>query len=152
MRTVRIIREAVLDLLASGVSALLLLISVRQVLRRPGIDNAMLGGPVPVTVHKWPWLIVIAAVLLLLWLGSRAIGGRRGPLWGAWAWLVRMGFWWSVMAMLLFVGVAVYGLMTRAISDLNWPFTLGYLGLMFPILLVCWFGWRRTARLGRERG
>jgi hypothetical protein len=136
----------VLDLLASGIGALLLFISARQLLGHPGVGSAMLGGTVPITNHKWPWLAVIAALLLLFWLGVRAIGGRRGGFWGARLWLLRVGFWWSLAALFLFVGVAGYGFATRSIADLNWLFALGYLVLVVPVVLGFWFGWRYTAR------
>ena len=144
----RIIREAVLDLMTSAFAALLLFLAVQEMVRRPGADTAMLGGLVPVTARKLPWLAVIAAVLLALWLGARAIGGQRGTLWGAWRWLVRLGLWWSVAALLVFIGVAANGAFTRDISDLNWRFALGYLAAVVPIVLACAIAWQRTAPSG----
>jgi hypothetical protein len=141
----RIIREAVLDLLASALAFVLLFIAVQELVRQPGLRTAMLGGMVPVTAHKWPWLLVIAAVLLALELGARAVGGSRGTLWGAWRWLARIGLWWSAVALLLFIGVAASGAVTHNLSDLNWGFALGYLALVVPILVVCGIVRRRTA-------
>jgi hypothetical protein len=137
VRTVRLIREIVLDLLVSAIAFVLLFISVQELIRRPGLSSAMLGGMVPVTVHKWPWLLVIAAVLLALWFLVRAIGGPQGTLWGALQWLVRVGLWWSAIALLLFLGVAINGAFTHNISELNWGFALGYLAIVLPILIVC---------------
>jgi hypothetical protein len=142
-------REAVLDLLASAFAFVLLFIAIQELVRRPGLSTAMLGGLVPVTAHKWPWLLVIAAVLLALWLGATAIGGPRGALWGAGRWLARFGFWWSVLALLLFAGVAVNGALTRSISDLNLGFSLGYLAVVLSVLLACGIARRRTAHIGR---
>jgi hypothetical protein len=141
---VRLIREAVLDLLASAAIALLMHITVQELLRQPGVDSALLSGMVPVTREKWPWLLVIAGLLIALWLGARALGGRGGVLWGARRWLVRLGLWWSVAALLLFIGVAGHGAFTRDRSDLNWRFALGYLAVVIPIALCCWFGRQRT--------
>jgi hypothetical protein len=148
----RIIREAVLDLVASAFAAVLLYLAVQEMVRQPSLNTAMLGGSVPVTVHKLPWLAVIAAVLLALWLGARAIGGPRGTLWGAWRWLLRIGLWWSVAALLLFIGVAATGVFTRDISDMNWRFALGYLAVVVPIVLTCGIARQRTAPVGRESG
>jgi hypothetical protein len=133
----RLIREAVLDLIASAFAGVLLFIAIQELMRKPGLKTAMLGGLVPVTAHKFPWLVVIALVLLALWLGVRAIGGQRGTLWGAWRWLVRLGLWWGTLALLLFAGVAVYGVFTRDLSDLNWGFALGYLAVVVPIVVAC---------------
>jgi hypothetical protein len=133
----RLVRQVVLDLLASAVAFVLLFIAIQELVRRPGLSTAMLGGMVPVTVHKWPWLLVIAAVLLGLWLLARAVGGPRGTLWGASQWLVRVGLWWSAIALLLFLGVAISGAFTHNISELNWGFALGYLAVVLPILIVC---------------
>jgi hypothetical protein len=107
---------------------------------------------VPVTRQKWPWLLVIAGLLIALWLGARALGGRRGVLWGAWRWLVRLGLWWSAAALLLFLGVATYGAFTRDLSDLNWGFALSYLAIAIPIMLCCWMVRRRSAAVGRDTG
>jgi hypothetical protein len=148
----RIIREALLDLVASAFAAVLLFIAIQEIARQPGLNTAMLGGLVPVTTHKLPWLAVIAAVLLALWLGARAIGGQRGTLWGAWRWLVRIGLWWSAAALLLFVGVAADGVFTRDLSDLNWRFALGYLAVVVPIVLACGIARQRTAPVRGERG
>ena len=145
MRTVRLIREAVVDLLASGLSALLLYVSLQELRRKSGHDTAMLDSMVPVTERKLPWLVVIAVLLLLLWLGARAIGGPRGTLWGAWSWLVRAGWWWSMVALLLLIGVALYGGITRGLADMNWRFALDYLAVVVPLLLACGYARHRAA-------
>jgi hypothetical protein len=145
MRPVRMIGEAVLDLVVSGVACLLLYVALEELLRKPGHNTAVLDSMVPVTERKLPWLIVIAGLLLLLWLGARAIGGPRGALWGAWAWLVRIGWWWSVAALLLFIGVAAYGGSTRGLADMNWGFALDYLAVVVPLLLVCGYARQRGA-------
>jgi hypothetical protein len=146
----RLIREAVLDLMASAFAAVLLFIAVQELMRKPGLKTAMLGGLVPVTVHKFPWLVVIAAVLIALWLGVRAIGGQRGALWGAWRWLARLGLWWGALALLLFVGVGAGGAFTRNLSDLNWGFALGYLAVVVPIVVACGILRQRTAPVGHN--
>lgn len=152
MRALRIILEALLDLVVSAVSALLLYVALQELVRRPGADTAMLGSMVPVTARKLPWLVVIAVVLLLLWVGARVIGGQRGMLWGAWRWLIRVGWWWSVVALLLFIGVAIYGAVTRGMSNLNWGFAFGYLAVLLPVLLACGVARRRAAPVGRTSG
>ena len=140
----RIIRDTVLDLLASALAFVLLFIAVQELVRQPGLRTAMLGGLVPVTAHKWPWLLVIVAVLLALGLGARAIGGAHGTLWGAGRWLARIGLCWSAGALLLFIGVAASGAVTHKLSDLNLGFALGYLAVVLPILVVCGIVRRRT--------
>ena len=147
----RIIREAALDLMSSAAAAMLLYLGLQELLRHPGVDTAMLGGLVPVTEHKLPWLLVIAVVVLALWLRVRAIGGRRGALWGAGRWLVRLGLWWSVAALLLFIGVAATGALTRSLAQFNWRFALGYLAVVVPMALVCGIARRRTAAPGPDR-
>jgi hypothetical protein len=142
---VRLIREALADLLASAIAAVLLYVALQELRRKPGADTALLDSMVPVTESKLPWLVVIAVLLLLLWLGARAIGGPRGSLWGAWAWLVRVGWWWSMLALLLFVGVAIYGASTRGLADMNWGFALDYLAVVVPLLLVCGYARHRAA-------
>lgn len=145
MRALLLIREATMDLLVSGGSALLLFISIQELVRRPGIDTAMLGGMVPVTVHKSPWVLVIALLLLALWLRSRALGGKRGAIWGAGRWLVRIGFWWSVIALVLYVCVAIQGARSQSWSDLNWPFAAGFLAVNLLVLTACGIGRRQNA-------
>jgi len=142
---VRVIREALLDLIISAAGAALLYVAEQELVRRPGVDSALLAGMVPVTALKFPWLFVIIGVLLLLWLWVRTIGGQRGTFWGASRWLVRLGLWWSTAALLLFVGVAAHGAVTRDAADFNWPFALGYLAVAVPIGLACGVAWRHTS-------
>jgi hypothetical protein len=152
LRALRIILEALLDLVVPAAGALLLYVALQELVRRPGADTAMLDSMVPVTERKLPWLLVIAAVLLVLWLGARAIGGQRGTLWGAWRWLVRVGWWWSVVALLLFLGVATYGGLTRGLSDVNWRFAFGYLAVVVPVLLACGIARHRSGAARRASG
>ena len=145
MRAVRLIREALANLLASGLAALVLYVALQELRRKPGHDTAFLDSMVPVTESKLPWLVVIAVLLLLLWLGARAIGRPRGILWGAWVWLVRAVWWWSVLALLLFIGVAIYGGSTRGLADMDWRFALDYLAVVVPLLLLCGYARHRAA-------
>ena len=151
MRPLQIISEAARDLLVSGASAVLLYISVQELIRHPGSDSAMFSGLLPITVHKVPWVLVIVAVVLALWLQVRALSGPRDTLWKLRAWLARVGFWWSVAALVLFAGVAGYGAATRSLADLNWRFVLSYLGLTLPSLLVCGYARRRAIEVVRNR-
>jgi hypothetical protein len=151
VRPVQIIIEAARDLLVSGASAVLLFISLQELVRHPGSDSAMFGGLLPITVHKAPWVLVIAAVLLALWLQVRALRGPRDTLWKLRTWVVRVGFWWSVAALVLFAGVAGYGAATRSLADLNWRFALSYLGLTIPLLLVCGYARRRAIEVVGKR-
>ena len=89
------------------------------------VEYASLEGMVPIAASKAPWLLLIAVLLLALWFSARAMGGRRGTLWGLWRGLLRLGPWWSVVALLLFAGVAIVGVRTQPLSDLNWSFALG---------------------------
>jgi hypothetical protein len=151
MRPVPVIIEAARDLLVSSVSAVLLYISLQELVRHPGADSAMLGGLLPITVHKAPWVLVIVAVLLALWLRVRALRGPRDTLWKLGTWVARVGFWWSVAALVLFAGVAGYGAATRSLADLNWRFALSYLALTIPLLLVCGYARRRAIEVVRNR-
>jgi hypothetical protein len=151
VRPLQIISEAARDLLVSGASAVLLYISVQELIRHPGSDSAMFSGLLPITVHKAPWVLVIVAVLLALWLQVRALSGPRDTLWKLRAWLARVGFWWSVAALVLFAGVAAYGAATRRVAELNWRFVLGYMALTIPLLLGCGYARRRAMRFERDR-
>ncbi len=144
MRTLSVIKEAVLVLLSSAGAALLLFICIQELTRPAGMQYATLGRMIPITTNKAPWWLLIAVVLLALWFGAYAMGKPRGVLWGLWRWVVRVGFWWSGIALLLFAGVAIYGARTRPMSDLNWPFALGYLAVWVPILVACGVGRVRT--------
>ena len=111
----------------------------------------MFGGLLPITVYKAPWVLVIVAVLLALWLQIRALRGPRETLWKLGTWVVRVGFWWSVAALVLFAGVAGYGAATRSLADLNWRFVLSYLALTIPALLVSGYARRRAIEVVRNR-
>jgi hypothetical protein len=147
---VRLIKEALLDLIISGLAAVLLFYSVQELIRTPGVSSAMLGGLLPVTTIKWPWVVVIAVVLLVLWLRVRALGARRGVTAGAIRWLVRLGLWWSLVALLVFTGAAIDGALHRNLSDLNWSFAGSYLGLDLAVLLGCAYARARLMRAQRH--
>ena len=149
MRALQIILEAARDLLVSGASAVLLFISFQELVRHPG--SPMFGGLLPITVHKAPWVLVIVAVLLALWLQVRAPRQPGDTLWKLRTWVVRVGFWWSVAALVLFTAVAGYGAATRSLADLNWRFVLGYLALTIPLLVVCGYARRRAIDFVRNR-
>jgi hypothetical protein len=144
VRTLSVIKEAVLVLLSSAAAALLLFVCFQELTRPAGMQYATLGRMIPITTNKAPWWLLIAVVLLALWSGAYVTGKPRGVLWGLWRWALRVGFWWSGVALLLFAGVAIYGACTRSISDLNWPFALGYLAASVPILIACGIGRVRT--------
>lgn len=127
MRIIGLIREALLTWLGTAGAVMALFVSVRELTRLPGVQNATLNGMVPITVSKLPWVVLILVVLVLLVLRARAIGAQRGMLWGIRTWLLRAGFWWSVLALLLFVGVLIYGILTQHLADLRWPFSIGFL-------------------------
>ena len=144
MRTLSLIKEAVLVLASSAAAALLLFVCVQEIIRPAGVQDATLGRIVPITSIKSPWWLLIAVVVLAVWLSARAMGKPRGALWGLWQWGVRVGFWWSGVALLLFVGVAIHGAHTRSVDDLNWRFTLGYLVVSVSILIACGIGRARA--------
>jgi len=144
MRVVWVIKEAALVLLSSASGGLLLFVSLRELTRPPGVEYASLKGTVPITTSKAPWLLLIAVLLLALWFSARAMGGRRGTLWGLWRGLLRLGLWWSVVALLLFAGVAIVGVRTQPLSDLNWSFALGSMAALLLILIACALGRART--------
>lgn len=140
MRTLSVIKEALLVLLSSAAAALLLFVCLQEITRPAGMQYATLGRMIPITANKAPWWLLIALLLLALWFGAYLMGKPRGLLWGLWRWGLRIGFWWSAVALLLFAGVAIYGVCTRPLSDLNWPFALGYLAVSVPILILCGLG------------
>jgi hypothetical protein len=142
MRAARITGQGLLYLLGSTLVAVLLLTCVRELFRAP--DGAGLwGGAVPITEHKWPWIVVLLALLLGLWLLIRRIGGQRGLIWGAAMTGVRTLLTWSSACLLLFAGVALYGLMTHPIADLMWGFALGYLISALLVFGLCLWLQRR---------
>jgi hypothetical protein len=144
MRTVRVIKEAALVLLSSAGGALLLFVSSRELTRPQGLQYATLKGMVPISASKAPWWLLIAVLLLALWFSARTMGGRRGTLWGLWRGLLRLGLWWSVVGLLLFAGVAIVGVRTQPLSDLNWSFALGSTAALLLILIACAVGRART--------
>ena len=144
MRALRIVREALLYLLGSGLGLFALLTSARELLRRPAGGIGLWGDIVPFTEHRWPWLLVIAVLLALLWLVCRMVGGARGPIWGALAVGLVSAFWWSAVALLLFLGIAAHGFATHPIAYLNWPFAVSYLLITLIVLALCAWLQRRV--------
>jgi hypothetical protein len=136
VRALRIVRQALLCLLGSGLGAVALLTCVRELVRAPN-GAGLWGGAVPITQHKWPWVLVLAALLVTLWVVVRSVGGARGLLWGGLMAGLRTGFWWSIAALLVFLGVAIRGFATHPIADLSWPFALGYLLSALLVLALC---------------
>jgi hypothetical protein len=126
VRAVRLVGEAVFYLLVPALGAIAVLTCVNELRRAPD-EVGLLGGTVPITEHKWPWALALIALLLLVWLVVRTVGGARGWAWGALMSGLRAVFWWSVAALLLFAGVAIHGFASHPLADLSWPFTLGYL-------------------------
>jgi len=119
---------------------LLLFVCFQEITRPAGMKDATLGRLLPIATNKSPWWLLIAVVLLAVWFGAHAMGKPRGVLWGLWRWGVRIGFWWSGVALLLFAGVAIHGAHTRSVADLNWRFALGYLVVSVSILIACGIG------------
>ncbi|HXR19682.1 MAG TPA: hypothetical protein VN757_07100 [Steroidobacteraceae bacterium] len=140
MRTLSVIKEALLVLVSSAAAALLLFVCFQEITRPAGMKDATLGRLLPIATNKSPWWLLIAVVLLAVWFGAHAMGKPRGVLWGLWRWGVRIGFWWSGVALLLFAGVAIHGAHTRSVADLNWRFALGYLVVSVSILIACGIG------------
>lgn len=142
MPILRVIRMLLLTLVGSAVAAGTLFISVMQLGRAPRFDKALLGGLIPITVRKWPWAILIAVVLLLAWLAFRRTARQYGLGRGIRIWALQLGMSWSLAALLLLVGVFLYGIRTRSLADLNWPFTVGSLASVAVVLVGCSLGWR----------
>jgi hypothetical protein len=139
VRALRVVREALLYLLGSGLGLFALLTCARELRRRPAGGVGLWGGTVPFTEHKWPWVLVIAALLALLWLVCRMIGGARGASWGALAVGLLSAFWWSAVALLLFLAIAIHGFATHPIADLNWLFAVSY--LLITLLVMAPGAW-----------
>lgn len=140
MRTLSVIKEALLVLMSSAIGALLLFVCLQEITRPAGMKDATLGRLLPITTSKSPWWLLIAVVLLAVWFGAQALGKPRGVLWGLWRWGVRAGFWWSAVALLLFAGVIIHGARIRSVADLNWQFAVGYLVVSVAILIACGIG------------
>jgi hypothetical protein len=145
VRSVRLAGEALFYLLVPGLGAIALLTCVNELRRAPD-EVGLLGGTVPITEHKWPWALALIALLLVAWLVVRAVGGASGWVWGALLSGLRVVFWWSVAALLLFLGVAIYGFATHPLADLSWPFTLGYLLVTLGALVSSGWLQRRLTR------
>ncbi len=146
MRALRIVQEALGYLLGSGLSLLALLTCARELLRPPAGGVGLWGGTVPYTEHKWPWVLVCAALLALMVLAFRIVGGVRGLLWGALVVGLLSTFWWTAAALLLFLGIAIHGFATHPMVDLNLPFAIGYLLITLSVLALCAWWERRLRR------
>lgn len=144
MRTLSVIKEALLAMMSSAVGALLLFVCYQEIIRPAGVKEATLGRLLPITPNKSPWWLLIAVVLVAVWFIAQAVGKPRGALWGLWRWGVRAGFWWSGVALLLFAWVVIHGFGTRSVADLNWRFVLSYLVVSIAILVACGIGRVRT--------
>jgi len=144
VRTLSVIKEALLVLVSSAIGALLLFVCIQEITRPAGIKDATLGRLLPITTNKSPWWLLIAVVLLAVWFAAQALGKPRGVLWGLWRWGLRAGFWWSAVALLLFAGVIIHGARIRSVADLNWRFALGYLVVSVAILIACGIARVRT--------
>jgi hypothetical protein len=145
VRALRLIACAMLELVGSALSAAALITAVRELTRRQSAFG-LWGGTIPITDHKWPWVVLLLVLVLCLFLIARAIGGPRGLIWGAVVWLLRIALWWAAAALLVFLGVVVYGLCTQSISDLNVRFALSYLVVSLAATLIFWQLHRRSAR------
>ena len=135
------------NLFGSAIAALAGYASVRQFSHASEDSRvAFLGGLIPITSVKWPWVVVLLATLAVLWFVVRLKGDHRGAAWGLWVWSLELGISWSIAALLLFAGTLLYGLSQRSLLDLNWGFSLGYLAVSVILLTACLSGWRVTNR------
>lgn len=146
MRAVRLAGQAAYYLLIPPIWAAALLTSANELLR-PADGRRLWGGTMPITQHKWPWVPVIIALVLIAWLVARKVGGRRGWLWGGLIAGLRTMLWWSLVALMLWGYVAVRGFATHSLADLIWPFTVGYLLLALLALALSLGLQRRLVRL-----
>ena len=135
MRTLRVIREALIDLVSSTVVVFILISAVRELRGTPNA-NGLWAGLMPITERKWPWLVLILLILALVWHALRRLGGARGILWGAAIWLRRLAFCWSMTALVLFASALVIGLFEQPLSSLNWHFAIGYLSITLGIAYI----------------
>lgn len=148
MRIVRMIIQAVRELGVAVLTAALLYIAARHL--RPSGSAVIHAEISPFTTQNLPWVLVAAAVPTALWLRVRSRAGGQRAVWAACLWLVRIATWWGIAALLLFLGVVIYGITDRNLSDLNWRFSLGYLLTVVSFLAACVFARRRTTRAIRE--
>lgn len=142
----RLIASWLANLLGSGTAALALYAAVRQIGHSPADPRTVfLGGLVPITSLKYPWVFVLVGTLTALWIVVHRKGSRRGAAWGLWIWSLQVGISWSIAALLLFAGILSYGLSEQSLSDLNWRFSLGYLTAAVILLAACLAGWKATS-------
>jgi hypothetical protein len=135
------------NLFGSAIAALAGYAAVREVSHTSADSRvAFLGGLIPITSVKFPWIVVLLTTLAALWFVVRLKGDHRGAAWGLWIWTLQLGITWSIAALLLFTGTLLYGLSQRTLSDLNWGFSLGYLAVAVIPLTTCLIGWRVTNR------
>jgi hypothetical protein len=143
----KLIASWLLNLFGSAMAALALYAALREIGHSPADPRvAFLGGLIPITSVKFPWVLVLLATLAALWIVVRLKGGHRGAAWGLWIWSLQLGICWSIAALLLFGGTLLYGLSQRTLLDLNWGFSLGYLAAAVILLAACLSGWRMTNR------
>jgi hypothetical protein len=135
------------NLFGSAIAAIAGYAAVRE-LSHASADSrvAFLGGLIPITSVRFPWVVVLLATLAALWFVVRLKGDHRGAAWGLWIWSLQLGISWSIAALLLFAGTLLYGLSQRTLLDLNWGFSLGYLAVAVILLTASLCGWRVTNR------
>jgi hypothetical protein len=147
LQMLRLIALWLANLFGSALAAVAGYAAVREITHSPADSRiAFLGGLVPITSVKSPWLIALLVTLAALWLVVHLKGGRHGAVWGLWIWSLQVGISWSIAALLLFAGILLYGLSERSLWDLNWRFSLGYLAAAVILLAACLSGWRITNR------
>jgi hypothetical protein len=135
------------NLFGSAIAALAGYAAVRELSHASADPRvAFLGGLIPITSAKFPWVFVLLATLAALWFVVRRKGDHRGAAWGLWIWSLQLGISWSIAALLLFAGTLLYGLSERTLLDLNWGFSLGYLAVAVILLTACLSAWRVTNR------
>ncbi len=136
------------NVFGSAIAALAGYVAVRQFSHAAEDSRvAILGGLIPITAAKFPWVVVLLATLAALWFVVRLKGDQRGAAWGLRIWGLELGISWSIVALLLFAGTLSYGLSRRSLSDLNWAFSLGYLAVAVIVLTAFLGGWRMTHRI-----
>jgi hypothetical protein len=144
MRALRLLKLALLDLVLSALAAIVFLMGIKGLFRHPEAGAGMLDALLPGAVRKPVYALLIVLAVVGLWRGARLVGNGRGTIVGATTLLARIGLWWSVVALAVFVGVALYGASDHHLSELNWPFALGYLVVTLAVAGLCAFTWQRT--------
>ena len=142
--------DAIKWALTSGIIALILYISISQIVTvvPSPLTAAMFGRVNQFLGPRAPWLAVICVVLIVWWAQIRSRGSKRGVLHGLQVWLLQHAYSWSLVALVLFAIVLVAGTFTQSIADLRWLRDALFLAVDISVLIACRLGYERAVNNG----